>query len=29
MMADIFSPARDWGLIILRVALGVTYLPHG
>jgi putative oxidoreductase len=29
MMADIFSPASDWGLLILRVALGITFLPHG
>ena len=25
----IFSPIADWGLLILRVGLGITFLPHG
>src|SRR5712692_1423167 len=29
MMTDIFSPASGWGLLVLRVALGITFLPHG
>ncbi len=29
MLASIFSPISDWGLLILRVALGTTFLVHG
>jgi len=29
MLEGIFSPVSDWGLLILRVALGVTFWPHG
>lgn len=29
MLESIFSPVSDWGLLILRVALGITFLVHG
>ena len=29
MLEAIFSPIADWGLLILRVGLGLTFLPHG
>lgn len=29
MLADIFAPVSDWGLLILRVALGIIFLAHG
>ncbi|MDR5684417.1 MAG: DoxX family protein [Armatimonadota bacterium] len=29
MLADIFSAVSDWGLLILRVALGVIFIVHG
>ncbi len=29
MLESIFSPISDWGLLILRVALGITFLVHG
>jgi putative oxidoreductase len=29
MLADIFSPLSDWGLFILRVALGIIFIVHG
>lgn len=28
-MERMFSPFSDWGPLILRVALGITFLPHG
>lgn len=29
MLESIFSPVSDWGLLILRVALGITFPFHG
>ncbi|HXF82375.1 MAG TPA: DoxX family protein [bacterium] len=29
MLADILSPLSDWGLLILRVALGIIFIVHG
>jgi putative oxidoreductase len=29
VMDDVFSSAGDWGLLILRLALGATFLVHG
>ncbi len=29
MLENIFSPFSDWGLVILRLALGITFLIHG
>ncbi len=29
MLESIFSPVSDWGLVILRVAMAITFLVHG
>lgn len=29
MLADVFSPLSDWGLLILRLGLGVLFPFHG
>lgn len=29
MLADIFATLSDWGLLILRVALGIIFIVHG
>jgi len=29
MLENIFSPFSDWGLVILRLAMGITFLVHG
>lgn len=29
MLENVFSPLNDWGLLILRLAAGVTFLVHG
>lgn len=29
MLENIFSPFSDWGLVILRLALGITFIIHG
>ncbi|MBI3974960.1 MAG: DoxX family protein [Armatimonadetes bacterium] len=29
MLESIFSPISDWGLLILRLAMGITFLVHG
>lgn len=29
MLENIFAPFSDWGLVILRLALGITFLIHG
>lgn len=29
MLENIFSPLSAWGLVILRLALGITFLVHG
>ena len=29
MLENIFSPYSDWGLLILRLAMGIIFLVHG
>ncbi len=29
MLEEIFSPFSDWGLLILRVAIGLVFIAHG
>jgi uncharacterized membrane protein YphA (DoxX/SURF4 family) len=29
MLENIFAPFSDWGLLILRVALGIVMIAHG
>jgi putative oxidoreductase len=29
MLESIFSPLSDWGLLILRLAMGIIFLSHG
>lgn len=29
MLENIFSPYNDWGLVILRLAMGIIFLVHG
>ena len=29
MLENIFSPFSDWGLLILRIAMGIIFLAHG
>jgi len=29
MLENIFSPFSDWGLLILRIAMGIIFLVHG
>lgn len=29
MLENIFAPFSDWGLVILRLALGITFIIHG
>ena len=29
MLENIFSPISDWGLLILRIAVGIIFIVHG
>ena len=29
MLENIFAPFSDWGLLILRAALGIVMMAHG
>jgi hypothetical protein len=29
MLENIFAPFSDWGLLILRAALGIVMIAHG
>lgn len=29
MLENIFAPFSDWGLLILRIAMGIIFLAHG